>query len=180
MKKSKLFCMILAVIVVWCSLPYEVYAQENEEAEKMDVNEVEWCSGIGGDVPLEFNINGNSVQYEYDSALMRSRKTVNGQVVADYVYDGSHLVQEMKGDVTVSYSYAIREGRIEACGFSYSGKDYTYGYEGNIIRYIFDEEENCVAEYEYDGYGRVCNVVNYDTVNRPGDINSLVYYGVDY
>lgn len=147
---------------------------------------ITWYSDINGDVPVEIIYDGVSIQYTYDENMMRRNKLVEGVVVSEYNYSEGRLISENKLDFNIQYHYTDNNGIIKPSGFTYQMLDYSYGYVDGVIRFIYDAQNDIVAEYEYDIYGRLASVINYGSSNElndeylPGNVNSLVGRGDVY
>ena len=92
------------------------------------------------------------------------------------------LTKEIHKDYEISYTWQRdREPNCWITGFIYDGKEYFYQ-EGDEeypywVKYICDENNNKVAEYEYvenDAGIIECRVINY-TEDNIGDINPIRY-----
>lgn len=189
MRKIRLlFSIICSSLLLTGSISISALADENVNS---DVNvipcSITWYSDINGDVPIEIDYNGVSVEFTYDDNMMRQSKVVGGEFYSTYNYVEGRLINERKQNCELEYQYIVENNTIRPNGFSYQGNEFTYGYEEGIIKYIFDSDQEIIAEYEYDVYGRLINTLHFDMSNDvedeemlPGNMNSLVGHGYVY
>ena len=141
--------------------------------------------------PKEIIVDNKNYVYEYEYYGFRSSKKVfDGdslveEVLYEYGRDGMDmpiLTKEIHKDYEISYTWQRdREPNCWITGFIYDGKEYFYQ-EGDAeypywVKYIRDENNNKVAEYEYvenDAGIIECRVINY-TEDNIGDINPIRY-----
>ncbi len=141
--------------------------------------------------PKEIIADNKKYVYEYEYHGFRSSKKVfDGdslveEVLYEYGRDGMDmpiLTKEIHKDYEISYTWQRdREPNCWITGFIYDGKEYFYQ-EGDEeysywVKYICDENNNKVAEYEYvenDAGIIECRVINY-TEDNIGDINPIRY-----
>lgn len=169
--------------VICASLLFSSYSTISALAyqDPEDICSITWYSDINGDVPIEINYKGVCTEFTYDTNMMRQRKTVDGTIFSEYDYVDGRLLHENKRGFDLEYSYIIENDIIKPNGFSYQGNEYTYGYEDDFIKYIYNSNDELIAEYEYDVYGRLLNTLHYSDVsnyeNQPENMNSLVGRG---
>lgn len=138
---------------------------------------------------LTWDIEGNlaslnkgslSVSYKYNSAGIRTEKTVNG-VTHYYTLDGSKILYESYGNVLIVYLYDELDAPI---GFAYRESSYakdefdiylfTKNLQGDIID-IYTENGTIVASYTYDAWGN--HTVTNHTADNIGILNPFRYRG---
>ena len=138
---------------------------------------------------LTWDIEGNlaslnkgslSVSYKYDSAGIRTEKTVNG-VTHYYTLDGSKILYESYGNVLIVYLYDELDAPI---GFAYRESSYakdefdiylfTKNLQGDIID-IYTSDGTIVASYTYDAWGN--HTVTNHTADNIGILNPFRYRG---
>ncbi len=85
--------------------------------------------------------------------------------------DGDRILQETDGVTTLTYYY----GANGVIGFHYNGTDYYYrkNLQGDVIA-IYTAVGVLVAEYQYDAWGKVLNIINHNGSNI-GSINPFRY-----
>ncbi len=85
--------------------------------------------------------------------------------------DGDRILQETDGVTTLTYYY----GANGVIGFHYNGTDYYYrkNLQGDVIA-IYTAAGVLVAEYQYDAWGKILNVINHNGFNV-GAINPFRY-----
>ena len=120
--------------------------------------------------------NGKSMSFKYDSAGIRTSKTVNG-VETKYTYLGGTLVSQKTGDEVINFAYSAGGAPY---GFSYNGQSYFYllNLQGDIIG-IYDGSGNVVVRYTYDSWGKVVSVTG-SLADTVGVKNPLRYRGYYY
>ena len=141
--------------------------------------------------PKEIIADNKKYVYEYEYYGFRSSKKVfDGdslveEVIYEYGRDGMDmpiLTKEIHKDYEISYNWQEDlDANSWVTGFIYDGKEYFYQ-EGDEeypywVKYICDENNNKVAEYEYvenDAGIIECRVINY-TEDNIGDINPIRY-----
>ena len=135
------------------------------------------------------NINGitssESISFRYDSENIRINKIVNGSQI-DYIYVGSDLAREKRGDIDITYIYGL-DGVI---GFEYKeadGQVSRYYYLKNIrgdVTNILDNNGNIIVKYAYDAWGnhKVLNASGVENTSDDfiGNINPIRYRGYYY
>ena len=135
------------------------------------------------------NINGitssESISFRYDSENIRINKIVNGSQI-DYIYVGSDLIREKRGDIDITYIYGL-DGVI---GFEYKeadGQVSRYYYLKNIqgdVTNILDNNGNIIVKYAYDAWGnhKVLNASGVENTSDDfiGNINPIRYRGYYY
>lgn len=124
---------------------------------------------------------GINIKYVYDENGNRIKKITNGvTTVFDFMNNSNQ-----KSDKNILHWYFPEENELKS--FNYNGKDYTYFYnlQGDIIG-IFDEQNNIVAKYTYDTWGKLISIVDQNgndvtnDVTHIGYINPLRYRGYYY
>jgi len=114
--------------------------------------------------------------YTYDADGMRTSRT-NGTDTYTYVYNGGLLTQMTKGEDTLFFTY-------DALGMpatvTHNGTVYFYltTLQGDVLA-IVDANDNIVAEYITDAWGKVCAA--YIDPDCPiAELNPLIYRGYVY
>lgn len=120
--------------------------------------------------------NGKSIQYEYDHAGMRTKKTVDG-TVTEYRYAGSLLLSEKKENGNIWYGYDAQANLIS---INVGGTDYYYlrNAQNDIIGLI-DTEGTPVVRYTYDTWG-VPKDTTGTLASTVGKLNPFRYRGYYY
>ena len=131
------------------------------------------------------NKGDTSVSYKYNSAGIRTEKTVNG-VTHYYTLDGTKILSEEYGNVLIVYLYDEADAPI---GMAYRENSYAQGVfdvylftknlQGDIIG-IYDESGSLVAEYKYDAWGRSYGMSYYPESKYIADANPFRYRGYYY
>lgn len=120
-----------------------------------------------------------SVSYKYNSDGIRYEKTVNG-VVHKYYLMGSTITAEtiIDGINTTHIEYFY--DNYGPYGFSIDGTFYYYvkNLQGDVTQ-IRDENNNLIASYVYDAWGKVLSVTE-NTTNSIGAKNAIRYRGYYY
>ena len=184
MKKIKLLISTICIslfIISNATISASAYEGESPGTNTCSIT---WYSDINGDVPIEINYNGICTEYTYDSNMMRQSKTVDGVLYSEYNYENGRLVHEYKDGYDLVYHYKVENNIIMPEGFSYRNEEFKYGFEDNLIKFIYNSSDELIAEYEYDVYGRPINTLHYDmqmnSEELPEDMNSLVGWGYLY
>lgn len=127
-----------------------------------------------------FTGTAGTVSYKYDSNGLRTRKIQSGDT-AEYFWDGSDLITEVHQNYSLKFIY--KSGEI--AGFTYipaSGQSssYYYGIDNfGVIKLLFDENGNRLAEYTYDAWGVPIGTTTY--YNDVGvTVNPIRYKGYYY
>ena len=125
-------------------------------------------------------IKGNtSVSYKYNSDGIRYEKTVNG-IVHKYYLMGSTITAEtiIDGNTTTYIEYFYDS--YGPYGFSIDGTFYYYvkNLQGDVTQ-IRDENNNLIASYVYDAWGKVLSVTE-NTAYNIGAKNAIRYRGYYY
>ena len=120
----------------------------------------------------------NSYGFTYNEYGQRISKTLAGNLVSSYYYDGDRLVTEVKGSNRLDFLYD-EQGLLY--GFIYNGT-VKYFYMRDVLQNILglvDENGNIVVEYDYTAYGKSLSVTGLlkDTI---GVINPFRYKGYYY
>ncbi|MBR0159349.1 MAG: RHS repeat protein, partial [Clostridia bacterium] len=120
-----------------------------------------------------------SVSYKYNSDGIRYEKTVNG-VVHKYYLMGSTITAEtiIDGNTTTYIEYFYDS--TGPYGFSIDGTFYYYikNLQGDVTQ-IRDENNNLIASYVYDAWGKVLTVTENNT-SAIGAKNPIRYRGYYY
>ena len=114
----------------------------------------------------------NSLSFAYDASGLRTSKVVNGTTYR-YYYAGGKLMRMTWGSNTIDFFY-------DASGLPYAMKydGAVYYYVTNLqgdVMYIMDANQNGVASYDYDPYGKVISAMGILS-----DVNPLRYCGYVY
>jgi len=90
--------------------------------------------------------------YKYNASGIRISKTVAG-TEHKYVLDGTNIIRETYGDVTLDYLY---DKDNDVCGFSCNGTPYYYykNLQGDVTA-IANSSGTVLANYYYDAWGKV-------------------------
>ena len=120
--------------------------------------------------------NQTEIIYDYNADGLRIRKNVNG-VSTTYLYEGSRIIKETKGNNVINYYYDSNNNII---GFTYNNQKYLYlkNLKNDIIG-IIDSNNNIVVQYYYEGYGSILNIVDTSNINL-GTINPFRYKSYYY
>lgn len=105
----------------------------------------------------EINQNGTqTASYNYDSAGLRSSKTVGGKTVT-FEYVNNKLVYQTDGTNVWWFCYDT-DGTLTA--LEYNGEIYYYVHDGigNIIGLV-DKNGSVAARYRYDGWGNIEGII---------------------
>lgn len=125
------------------------------------------------------NKGNTSVSYKYNSDGIRYEKTVNG-VVHKYYLMGSTITAEtvIDGNTTTYIEYFYDS--YGPYGFSIDGTFYYYvkNLQGDVTQ-IRDENNNLIASYVYDAWGKVLSVTENNT-SSIGTKNAIRYRGYYY
>lgn len=118
--------------------------------------------------------------YEYGADGTRRKKVGNGTETLFY-YDGAKLIGEDRGTRKLRYVYD-REGM---CGFRYynGSKWSTYTYLKNAlgdVRFIKDNDGNCLVKYSYDPFGNVTAEALGEGGEELAELNPIRYRGYYY
>ena len=114
----------------------------------------------------------NSLSFAYDASDLRTSKTVNG-VTYRYYYAGGKLMRMTWGSNTIDFFY---DANGTPYAMKYDGAVYYYvtNLQGDVM-YIMDANQNGVASYDYDPYGKVISAMGILS-----DVNPLRYRGYVY
>ena len=114
----------------------------------------------------------NSLSFAYDANGLRTSKTVNG-VSYRYYYASGKLMRMSWGTNTIDFFY---DANGTPYAMKYNGTVYYYvtNLQGDVM-YIMDANQNGVASYEYDPYGKVISAMGILS-----DVNPLRYRGYVY
>ena len=122
---------------------------------------------------------GTAVDFTYGLDGLRTSKTVDG-VTHNYLYADGKLLRESDGTNTLDFVYDARGGPyalIHTVGTE-SPVTTTYYYitnlQGDVVQLV-DSDDNTVASYEYDPYGKVISATG-----SLAEINPLRYRGYYY
>ena len=115
---------------------------------------------------------GNSLSFAYNANGLRTSKTVNG-VTYQYYYASGKLMRMTWGTNTIDFFY---DANGTPYAMKYNGTVYYYvtNLQGDVM-YIMDANQNGVASYEYDPYGKVISAMGILS-----DVNPLRYRGYVY
>jgi len=113
-----------------------------------------------------------SLSFAYDASDLRTSKTVNG-VTYRYYYAGGKLMRMTWGSNTIDFFY---DANGTPYAMKYDGAVYYYvtNLQGDVM-YIMDANQNGVASYDYDPYGKVISAMGILS-----DVNPLRYRGYVY
>lgn len=125
------------------------------------------------------NTGSTSVSYKYNSDGIRYEKTVNGAVHKYYLM-GSTITAETIIDGTNTTHIEYFYDNYGPYGFSIDGTFYYYvkNLQGDVTQ-IRDENNNLIASYVYDAWGKVLSTTEY-TTNNIGAKNAIRYRGYYY
>ncbi len=114
----------------------------------------------------------NSLSFAYDAGGLRTSKTVNGTTYR-YYYASGKLMRMTWGTNTIDFFY---DANGTPYAMKYNGTVYYYvtNLQGDVM-YIMDANQNGVASYEYDPYGKVISAMGILS-----DVNPLRYRGYVY
>ena len=114
----------------------------------------------------------NSLSFAYDANGLRTSKTVKGTTYR-YYYAGGKLMRMTWGTNTIDFFY---DANGTPYAMKYNGTVYYYvtNLQGDVM-YIMDANQNGVASYEYDPYGKVISAMGILS-----DVNPLRYRGYVY
>ncbi|MBR1741350.1 MAG: hypothetical protein IJ733_05675 [Lachnospiraceae bacterium] len=121
----------------------------------------------------EVHSGANFITYQYDYDGNRIAKNVNGRKTS-YYYDDSNLVYQFDEEHEIWYIYDV-DGYV--AGFVLDGDSYYY--KKNVtddVVGIYDDEKNLVAEYIYDAWGKVINILGDKSVAEANPIRYKSYY----
>ena len=109
-----------------------------------------------------FAYNANGIRYQKNNTV--------------YTLEGNRILRESDGAKTLTYYY----GANGVIGFNYNDTDYYYrkNLQGDIIA-IYRADGTLVAEYEYDAWGKILSVINYNG-SEVGSINPFRYRSYYY
>ena len=115
--------------------------------------------------------------YTYDRNGRRIKKVVkngNSYEYHNYYYDGDRLIAEKRGDDYLYFFY----DESGVCGVRYNDSNFEYvkNIFGDVIA-IYDEYNQCVAEYTYDAWG---NMTSCNAYHVFATINPILYRGYYY
>ncbi len=119
-----------------------------------------WSNGRQLD---SYTKDGETVSYTYNADGMRLSKTVD-EVEHTYLYEDGLLVQEIKGDRILDYSYDAN-GKLAMVKYSIPHQNYaSYFYyalnsRGDVIG-LYGPDGTLIAKYYYDVWGNVLSVTN--------------------
>ena len=114
----------------------------------------------------------NSLSFAYDAGGLRTSKTVNGTTYR-YYYAGGKLMRMTWGTNTIDFFY---DANGTPYAMKYNGTVYYYvtNLQGDVMR-IVDANQNGVASYDYDPYGKVISATG-----TLAGVNPLRYRGYVY
>ena len=125
-------------------------------------------AGVTGD--------GLNVSYKYNSAGIRTEKTVNG-ITTKYTLQDKKVVRESDGTNTLWYFYDDNDSVV---GFELNGT--TYYYVKNLhddVLGILDADGVLVVSYTYDSWGRQINCTG-PMASTVGEVNPYRYRSYRY
>lgn len=98
------------------------------------------------------------ITYKYNSEGIRTEKNVNG-IKTEYYLFGNNVIYEKTGNSVIYYLYD--ESGIS--GLSYNNVIYYFmkNVQGDVIG-IFDSNYNIIAKYEYDSFGNILSIKDYN------------------
>ena len=102
-------------------------------------------------------VDGKNISFSYGSDGLRLRKKVGG-TTTDFTWVDRKLTSQTSGNNTMYFVYDYNN---QLLGFSYNNSEYYYvkNLQGDIIA-IIDGQGNCIAEYDYDAYGKLLSVTD--------------------
>ena len=122
-----------------------------------------------------------SISYDYDADGMRTKKTV-GDTVSSYVYAGSQLTYETRGEEAFTYLYdangIIRKLLYQSADGTISTYYYATNSRGDVIA-LYNSQGDKVVTYEYDAWGNVWSVGGSEAAGI-GAKNPIRYRGYYY
>ncbi len=109
-----------------------------------------------------FAYNANGIRYKKNNTV--------------YTLEGNRILRESDGAKTITYYY----GTNGVVGFNYNDEDYYYrkNLQGDVIA-IYTASGALVAEYQYDAWGKILSVTNYNG-SEVGSINPFRYRSYYY
>lgn len=113
----------------------------------------------------------HNISYAYDLDGIRTGKDVD-EVHTDYYWENGNLIGELRGNDFIWYMYDAN-GRIT--GFQCA--DQSYYFRKNLqgdVEAILDADGNCLAEYVYDTWGNVADIIGDQEL---GETNAIRYRG---
>lgn len=106
------------------------------------------------------------INYKYDKNNQRLSKSINGEFTYYYWNDNKLIIEKTNNNVI----YYIYDSLNNLLGFEYNGTRYNYIKNGmQEIVGILDNNNNIVARYGYDSWGRILYIVD----NNNDDISQL-------
>ncbi len=120
--------------------------------------------------------DGLVVEYEYNDAGIRTKKTVNGQETRFYL-NGSTILSQVTGNEQMDFLYDDAGALL---GFKYNSACYYYiqNLQGDIIG-ILDSTGNQIVSYAYSAWGEPVSVTG-SAANTIGAKNPFRYRGYYY
>ena len=120
--------------------------------------------------------DGLVIEYEYNDAGIRTRKTVNGQETRFYL-NGSAILSQVTGNEQIDFLYDDAGALL---GFKYGDAIYYYiqNLQGDIIG-ILDSTGNQIVSYSYSAWGEPVSTTG-SAANTIGVKNPFRYRGYYY
>lgn len=121
------------------------------------------------------NINFNyslSVDYTYDNSGLMSSKTVDGELVDEYVWDTvSSSIPTMLEDLSNEYIYGLDNTPFAQIDKSTDEIHYLFGDERNSVVLATDDAGTSVLTREYDDYGQILDEQLKSDLNPVSDVS---------
>lgn len=117
-----------------------------------------------------YSDGNNYVEYDYDDNSIRISKTVNNNRT-DYYLDGDKIVIEKSNNHMIYY---IRDINKNLIGFKYNNNTYYYLKNGqNDIVSIMDTNNNILASYKYDSWGKILAIYDSEGIDVTNNISHI-------
>ncbi len=115
--------------------------------------------------------------YKYNDQGLRTKKTLTGNVITSYTWDGTELVGQTDGTTTLLFSY---DQSGSAVSVKYNGATYYYqrNGQGDIIG-LYNASGTRVVAYTYDTWGKLLSTTG-SLASTLGVKNPLRYRGYYY
>jgi len=113
--------------------------------------------------------NDKNIDYSYENSGLLDSKTVDGQLVDEYVWDNvSSSIPLLLEDSKNEYIYGIRGSPIAQVDKDTDEIHYLHGDERNSVVLATDNNGNAVLTREYDEYGQI---LDEQYINAPGAVS---------